>query len=149
MRSAEVKRLREVFAKLIANLIELRRPIIYADETTYNTWQRKAKSWSTRESPNIHARNNKRRSVTVYGAIGSCLAYPVFTLGGTTNGIEFRRFIIDVKDAFRSNHNGVKPIFLYDAAKAHTAYASQELLSQYFEPLQIPTYSCEFNCKVS
>lgn len=66
--------------------------------------------------------------VTVYGAIGNCLVYPVFKLGGTTNSVEFKRFILDVKDALGSNHVGTKPVFLYDAAKAHIAGTSQKLL---------------------
>lgn len=123
-RSDEVLRNRKVFAKLIGNLIVLRRPLIYVDETTYNTWQMKAKSWSSSESPNLHARNNKRWNTTVYGAVGECLAYPVFMLGNTTNGEDFRRFVMQVKNALSSAYIGTKPIFLYDAAKAHTAHTS-------------------------
>ena len=107
----------------------------------------KAKSWSSREKPNVHARNNKRWGCTVFGAIGECLAYPVFMLGTRTNAEEFCWFIEKVKNAVKSSYSGVKPIFLYDAAKAHLATDSQRLLKRSFIPLQIPTYSCEFNCK--
>lgn len=37
-RSVEVNKNRRIFARLIGNLIESNRPLIYADETTYNTW---------------------------------------------------------------------------------------------------------------
>ena len=83
--SALVRRRRLVFAKLLATLINRGKPIIYCDETTYNTWQLKAKSWSLNKNALVHARNNKRMGKTVYGAIGHCLNNPVFKLGRTTN----------------------------------------------------------------
>lgn len=145
--TVELRRKRLVFAKLIANLIAEHKPIIYQDETTFHSWLLKAKSWANKESPNLHARNNKRLGVTVFGAIGACLSRPVFKLGTSTNQAEFREFAREVKLAVLPVYQNRKPIFVYDGAKAHTTRESQRLLKQLFEPLQIPAYSCEFNCK--
>ena len=51
------------------------------DETTFNTWQLKPKSWALAEHKNLHVRPGPRFSVTVYGAIGHPLNKPVFMLG--------------------------------------------------------------------
>lgn len=101
-RSAEIRGKRIVFAQLLANLIRQGSPIIYTDETTYTTWMLKAKSWSMEGRPILHARNNLRKAVTVYGAIGNCLDKSVFTLGTSTNGNEFRQFCLEVKAAVKT-----------------------------------------------
>ena len=59
--------------------------IIYMDETTFNSFTIKKKSWSTREHINLHHIDNKWFTVTVYGAIGSCLTEPVYMFGPSTN----------------------------------------------------------------
>ena len=83
--SDQIKDQRLNFAKLIANLIAKGKPLIYTDETTFHTWMLKAKSWSKKKGSVLHARNNLRMGVTVYGAIGDCLERPVFELGSSTN----------------------------------------------------------------
>ena len=80
-----ILRRRRVFSKLLATLVASHKPIIYCDETTFNSWMMKAKSWSYEENAVVHARNNKRVSVTIYGAFGECMNKPVFKLGSTTN----------------------------------------------------------------
>lgn len=73
------------FAKMMGNLIQRATPIIYMDETTFNSFTIKKKSWSTREHINLHHIDNKWFTVTVYGAIGSCLTEPVYMFGQSTN----------------------------------------------------------------
>ena len=48
-RTAEIVEKRNVFAKLLASLVAANKPIIYVDETTFNTWMLKAKSWSKKD----------------------------------------------------------------------------------------------------
>jgi hypothetical protein len=148
-RTGELVEKRQVFAKLLATLVDANKPLIYVDETTFNTWQMKAKSWSKRDQPLYHARNSKRITVTVYGAIGHCLQRPVFRLGCSTNAEEYKRFLTEVHENLKPEvtFNRAKPILLYDGATAHTSNASKAFMGKYFEPLQIPIYSCEFNCK--
>ena len=38
---------RKAFAKLLGNLIRAKKPIIYVDETTFNSWSLKKKSWAS------------------------------------------------------------------------------------------------------
>lgn len=55
---------------------------------------KKTRSWSDRtDEPLVHHMNDKRMSVTVYGAIGNCLNDSVFTLGTSTNEDEFIKFV--------------------------------------------------------
>jgi len=109
----------------------------------------KAKSWSKRDQPLYHARNSKRITTTVYGAIGHCLTRPVFRLGRSTNIKEYKMFLKKVHETVKPEYSftRTKPILLYDGATAHTSSTSRSFMHKYFEPLQIPVYSCEFNCK--
>jgi hypothetical protein len=40
-RTAEIVNKRKIFAAILATLVHLGRPLIYVDETTFNTWQLK------------------------------------------------------------------------------------------------------------
>ena len=83
--AARLERQRKEFAEVLGNLITRRSPLIYMDETTFTSWSIKKKSWSTRLDINQHPIDDKRFTVTVYGAIGSCLSEPVYMLGSSTN----------------------------------------------------------------
>ena len=59
------------FATMLANLIRVREDrVICFDETTFNSYSVRERSWSKRGEPNNHARASKYISRTVYGAIG-------------------------------------------------------------------------------
>ena len=77
------------------------------------------------------------------------MSKPVFRLGRSTNVEEYKQFLDEVRENLKPElgFNKTKPILLYDGATAHTSNASVQYMKQYFEPLQIPIYSCEFNCK--
>ena len=47
--------------------------LIWMDETTYSSVQMKAKSWSRKQDPVLHAKNNPQMSVTIFEAISPCL----------------------------------------------------------------------------
>ena len=87
--AARLERQRKEFAEVLGNLITRRSPLIYMDETTFTSWSIKKKSWSTRLDINQHPIDDKRFTVTVYGAIGSCLSEPVYMLGSSTNQVEY------------------------------------------------------------
>lgn len=61
------------FALLLGNLIKKKVPLIYMDESSCNSFSVKHKSWSLKECVNVHHRDNKRFSVTIYGAISEAL----------------------------------------------------------------------------
>ena len=47
--------------------------LIWMDETTYSSVHMKAKSWSRKQDPVLHANKNRQMSVTVFEAISTCL----------------------------------------------------------------------------
>lgn len=61
------------------------------DETTFNSYVVKKRSWANnKDEPLLHHRNNLRHNWTVYGAIGNCLKKPaVYSLGLSTNQHEY------------------------------------------------------------
>ena len=69
----------------MGNILRLKKPICMMDETTFNTWQLKAKSWSHPDQINEHVRPGPRYSVTVYGCIGLPLTKIVYKIGSSTN----------------------------------------------------------------
>lgn len=139
---------RKVFAQLIGNIVASGAPVIYMDETTFTAWMLKSKSWSSREKPVYHARNDKKFGTTVFGALGRCLKNGfVYQRAKSTNKIDFLRFVIDTRQAVQERYWNQKPYFLYDGHPAHVGRDRLRLLEQYFRPVQIPGYSCEFNCK--
>ena len=46
------------FAVLLSNVIVHKKPLIYMDETSYNTWMVKKKSWTRLDSENVHYRED-------------------------------------------------------------------------------------------
>ena len=136
---------RYAFARLLAKLIQEKKPIIFMDETTVNTWQIKTKSWSSKTDIVEHKRPSTRIGVTVFGAIGNCLKNPVFRTAKSTKKHDYIEFMRLVKEQVRSIHHNQKPILLFDAHRAHTSLLAREEIPRMFVPLKIPVYSCEFN----
>jgi len=135
---------RFVFARILAKLIEEKVPLIYMDETTFNTWQMKTKSWSSKSDIVYHHRPSTRLGITVFGAIGNCLKKPMFMTARSTNKEDYMRFMNQVKEQVR-DLRGRKPVLLYDAHRAHTSLIARDRIPKMFLPLPIPVYSCEFN----
>ena len=86
---------RSLFVDIISTIIVKNQPLIYVDETTFNSQIMQTKSWATRLEPNLHPKPILWCSVTVYGAIGNCLNEPVYYIdskrGTTIEG--YTRFI--------------------------------------------------------
>ena len=108
----------------------------------------KAKSWAKKDKPMLHVKNARQMRVTVFGAIGKCLKDGrVMKLAPSTNKQDFMAFLVSLKQALLPKYRKQEQIVIYDGARAHTCRDSQEFMHGYFIPLQIPTYSCEFNCE--
>lgn len=98
----ELDKSRMRFAAFMGNILRLNKPLIYMDETTFNTWQIKQQSWSHPDHRNEHIRPGPRHSTTVYAAIGLPLSKVVYKFGTSTNQVAFREFLRDVKQYQKS-----------------------------------------------
>jgi hypothetical protein len=78
--------------------MEQNAPIIYLDESSFNSWCTANKVWQKRDSPVEVVINPQRTAVTVYGAIGNVLNSPIFTTGNSTNKEDFMRFLALIKN---------------------------------------------------
>ena len=108
----------------------------------------KQKSWAKKDNPQLHVRNARQMRVTVIGAIGTCLENGrLMQLAPSTNKVDFMAFLHNLKQAVLPRYRGQEQIIVYDGAAAHTCEDTQNYMRGYFIPLQIPPYSCEFNCK--
>ena len=82
----ELDRKRVKVAELLANVIQKQIPIVWQDESSLNSFTTVAiRSWSRRDAVNIHHRDAKRFSVTVYGAISSHLEGKFVYMLGTSH----------------------------------------------------------------
>ena len=143
IRQDYLDRERKKFAEVLGNLVLKGKPIVYIDETTFNTWMFKSKSRSSRVAPNLHGLNDERYAITVYGAVGWPLRKPVYFLAKSTNQIDFRKFLREVVLAFKVHVR--KPILLFDGATAHTATDSMKLIKRHFQPMKNVAHSSNFN----
>lgn len=89
----QVQHERQQFARRLKELIDNNEPIIYLDESSFNTWHRASKVWQFGDSPVEIAVNPKRAAITVYGAIGNALTAPVFMTGSSTNQKDYFKFL--------------------------------------------------------
>jgi len=63
------------YAQMLKRVIDSEKPVIYVDESSFNTWNRiNSKTWAPKHNViNMPINNTRGKSVTVYGAIGTCL----------------------------------------------------------------------------
>ena len=72
--------------------------LIYFDESSFHGWMAKGKAWSRDDQVITVPLNKDQHRVTVFGAIGPALKKNMFCdLYDTTNGTNFRKFIIKLK----------------------------------------------------
>ena len=114
------------FAIFIANAINLSKPLIYMDESSFNTWSTKQQSWSGPRQRNEHVRPKNYYSVTVYAAIAGCLSQPVIMLGKSTNQKDYRQFLRLVKEKVKTSVTE-RPLLLFDGHPAHRTAKSMNL----------------------
>lgn len=111
-----------------------------------------SKAWSFSSNPVLAATPKKYNSITVFGAIGSCIrGNGVFMLADSTNAVDFVKFLELIKRRLKSPYNKkTKPVILLDNAAAHRERESATpTLNRLFVPFFMPPYSCTFNSKYS
>ena len=91
--------------------------------------------------------NKVPHRVTVFGAIGPALKKNMFCeLYGTTNGANFRKFLLLLKKALRDPYSRRKVYLCTDNHPGHRSKASTRLMEDLnFVPLWLPSYSSYFN----
>ena len=96
------------------------------------------------DSPVTCALNGTCHRITVFGAIGTPLAKPVFYLAKSTNEEDFLKFLNKVKEAVSPTAQRAreKPVILLDNHSAHKTQKSLKRLNQYFQPLFQTPHSC-------
>lgn len=90
---------RRLFAIEIMPLIRAGYPMVWADETSINSWIQPKKMF--RPANDQHFRiplpSTKHAQLTIYTAVGNCMANPYFHLGSSTNIDEFFDFAIRLR----------------------------------------------------
>jgi hypothetical protein len=81
--------------------------------------------------------------VTIMGAVGNCLSKSVFKLVPSTTKEVFMSFIEELSEFVKDGIQ--KPFLVLDNHAAHRSKDVRPTLNQYFQPLFMPPYSCEFN----
>jgi hypothetical protein len=95
---------RFTFAQRLFDLVNLTHQpaVVYADESSCNLWSRLSKTWAPPDQTVKIPLNYLRGSgITVIGAIGESLKYPVFTHAASTNKEAFVAFLPEVRKAFQ------------------------------------------------
>ena len=131
---------RRAFARLLSLIIVRDKPLVYLDETSFVSQIVLPKSWALASVPNQHSMTKTRYSITVYGAVGACMAQPVYYLAPTTNAEHFRKFLALVKQSVPRSANAY---LLYDGHAAHRTCLAD--IQSHFTPLPNPGYSSNFN----
>ena len=132
------------FATFMGNILRLSKPLIYMDETTFNSWQLKPRSWQHPGHRNQHVRPGARHCVTVFGAIGLPLTEAVFSFADSTNQVDYRLFLRKIKAHQKVTVRG-KPLLLFDGHPAHKTKETMRVVASMFHPVLNVPYSCEMN----
>ena len=136
---------RKLFSHVLASLIYQNVPVIYQDESSFNSWFCKSKSWTNQYQANIHAINNKRISVNVFGAVGHCLSGKVvWWITDSTKTDKYQLFLRKVAAKVRHDCKK-KPVLLYDGYRPHNTKGAKFVAKQYFMPLQNVAHSSDMN----
>ena len=85
------------------------------DETTFQVWNKPAKTWMPREkSVDAPLNNQFLSSVTLYGAVGGCLIAPQYMMSNATDIPGVKKFLIQIAGALRNPYSGMKPYLVMD-----------------------------------
>ena len=109
---------RKVFARLLANIVATDKPLIYMDESSFNSFMIQRRSWAVKYHPNRHPIAPHYHSTTAFGAIGNCLVQPVYMTADSTNIVDFIRFLHLIRDNLKPDLQN-KPFLLFDMHSAH------------------------------
>ena len=120
------------------------RPIIYADESTFQATAKPGRTWMGRETVVVSRNLQVLQNVTVFGAVCKALPLPVFLTSHTTNAEQFGRFIDHLKEKTRYLR---RPELVLDNHRAHKTAENRAAMDQHFEVVFQPAYSSEANCQ--
>ena len=99
---------------------------------------------------NIHHRDNKRYSVTIYGAISHAIDGKLcYMFGRSTNAKEYIKFLRYCNSKIKSDVNSKDCIMLYDGAPAHVAKRATKVCDSLYSGLRNIAHSSDFNAIVS
>jgi len=69
------------YAKMLKQVIDSDKAVIYVDESSFHTWKTLNKTWAPKHNViNLPISSSRGKSLTVFGAIGTCLKKAVFML---------------------------------------------------------------------
>jgi len=112
------------------------------DEASFNLWLKKTHTWTRADRPvRFVLGQNRCSGLTVFGAIGTHLDLPAFSLEESTNGDAFGRFLKKIRVW------ADRKIFLVlDNAPAHRTLANKQLAATLkLELMFLPPYTPELN----
>ena len=141
--------LRKECALAVTSLIMKGYPVIYLDESSFNSHLTQSKAWSFAQNPVLAITPRKYNAVTVFGAIGSCIkGNGVFMLAESTNAADFAKFLKKIKSSMKAPYKSMKPVLVMDNAAAHKErLVATPTLKSLFTPFFTPPYSCTLNSK--
>ena len=134
------------YARMLKNVIDGDKALIYVDESSFNAWRRINKTWAPKYNViNLPQQDSRGHGLTVYGAIGTCLKKAVFTLGESTNPEGYCAFLREVRKQFIGRAD--EEIYVVaDGHKAHSGrLGSAYMIENNFIYLQTPGYTPQFN----
>ena len=100
------------------------------------------------DQPVAAPQNDRHLSgVTLFGAIGNCLAQPQYMLGPATDIVSFRKFLLQVVGALRNPYSAARPYLVLDNHPSHTSPKMREELHARFHVCFQPTASSPVNCQ--
>ena len=91
------------------------RNMIYFDESSFNADQIQQRAWFYKKEKFIIPAAKKRgKGFTIYGAISNCLKNrnSYFTIGDSTNKIDFIQFMKELKNQIKVSCRDPKPILV-------------------------------------
>ena len=110
------------YARMLKNVIDGDKALIYVDESSFNTWRRINKTWAPKYNViNLPQQDSRGHGLTVYGAIGTCLKKAVFTLGESTNPEGYCAFLREVRRQFIGRADEE----IYVVADGHKAHSGR------------------------
>ena len=138
---------RFTFAQSLFDLVNLTHQpaVVYADESSCNLWTRQTKTWAPpNQTVKIPLNYTRGSSITVIGAIGESLKYPVFTHAKSTNKEAFVSFLGEVRKAFEFPAQTI--ILVLDNHPVHRSKEAQAEMSRLnIRPMFQPSYSPRMN----
>ena len=101
------QRERVEFAKKLTSLLVQNKPVIFADESSWGSWDKPTikRTWQHSQEPIRHCLNTTRMgNVTMYGCVGNCLDQLYFELHKGTTSEGWKSFLIGMKGQLQARY---------------------------------------------